>query len=75
MSETEKWKMVFGFLLLVLIASLGAIIALGRVEAQSSFGLEQILGGLLVLAGGFAHWAFGEYRSSIQEESHEAPPQ
>jgi len=51
-------KMIFGFMLLTLLAALAAIIALGKVEAESSFGLEQILGGLLVLAGGFAHWAF-----------------
>ena len=51
-------KMIFGFLLLVLLAVLAAIIALGEVRADTSHGLNEILGGLLVLAGGFAHWAF-----------------
>lgn len=53
-------KMIFGFLLLILLAVLAALIALGKVEQTTSHGLDQILGGLLVLSGGFAHWAFGE---------------
>lgn len=53
-------KLVFGFLLLFLLASLCAVIALGKVQQETSFGLQDILGGLLVLAGGFAHWCFGE---------------
>ena len=55
-----RLKMLFGFLLLVLLSILAALIALGKVEQQSSFGLSQILGGLLVLSGAFAHWAFGD---------------
>ena len=51
-------KMIFGFLLLVLLSVLAGVIALGNVRQESSFGLQDILGGLLVLAGGFAHWAF-----------------
>lgn len=58
----EKWlpflKMVFGGLLLVILASLSAIIALGKVEQSTSHGLDSLLGGLLVLSGGFAQWAF-----------------
>jgi len=53
-------KMLFGLLLLAMLAILCAVIALGKVEQNSSFGLQDILGGLLVLAGGFAHWCFGE---------------
>jgi hypothetical protein len=51
-------KMWFGFILLVLLGVLAAVFGLGTVKAESSHGLDQILGGLLVLAGGFAHWAF-----------------
>jgi hypothetical protein len=51
-------KMTYGFLMLGLLAVFAAVIALGHVEQASSFGLQDILGGLLVLAGGFAHWAF-----------------
>lgn len=51
-------KVTFGFLLVLTIASLAALIALGKVEQQTSFGLDIILGGLLTLTGGFANWAF-----------------
>lgn len=58
MMEMERLKMFYGFALLVVIATLAALIALGKVEEHTSYGLSQILGGLMVLAGGFAHWAF-----------------
>ena len=51
-------KMTFGFLVLLTLVVLAAVIALGKVEMQTSFGLESILGALGVLAGGFAQWAF-----------------
>jgi hypothetical protein len=51
-------KLLFGFLILIVLAGLAAIIALGHVKAESSFGLDIILGGLLTLSGGFAGWAF-----------------
>jgi hypothetical protein len=59
MSESQ-WKAIFGFALLMVIASLAAIIALGKVEAGTSFGLDIILGCLTTLSGGFAAWAFGK---------------
>ena len=64
-------KMVFGYMLLVLLAGLAIVIALGKVSQDSSFGLTEILGGLLVLSGGFAQWAFGPAKSS---ESGSSPP-
>lgn len=51
-------KIVFGILLLIIIATLSAVIALGKVEATSSHGLDTLLGGLLTLAGAFSNWAF-----------------
>jgi len=51
-------RMIFGFFLLGLIAALSAVIALGKVEQQSSYGLDIVLGSLATLAGGFAQWAF-----------------
>jgi hypothetical protein len=51
-------KMTFGFLLLVMLTGLAVIIALGKVEQQTSHGLEGIIGGLTALAGGFVNWAF-----------------
>jgi len=59
-SDVIKWKMIFGFALMVVLAGLAGAIALGKVEMQTSYGLQTILGGLLTLSGGFAHWAFGE---------------
>lgn len=50
--------MLFGFLVLVVLAVLAAFIALGKVEQTTSYGLDIILGGLMTLAGGFASWAF-----------------
>lgn len=68
MTPDPKWlpflKMVFGFLLLVVIAVLAGAIALGEVKQDSSFGLQELLGGLLVLAGGFAQWAFTESKGT-----------
>lgn len=64
MTPDQGWlpfaKLLLGYLLLLTLAVLAGLIALGKVEGSSSFGLEQVLGGLLVLAGAFSHWAFGE---------------
>jgi hypothetical protein len=64
-----RLKMIFGFLLMVLLSVLAAIIALGKVELATSYGLGQIIGGLLVLSGGFAHWAFGPAAEQAISES------
>lgn len=53
-------RMIFGFCLLLLMATLAIVIALGHVEERTSFGLQQILGALAVLSGGFAQWAFSK---------------
>ena len=55
----EQQKMVFGFMALVVLATLAAVIALGKVNQDSSYGLDYILGGLTMMTGGFANWAFG----------------
>jgi hypothetical protein len=52
--------MIFGYLLLVILAALAGIIALGKVHNDTSYGLDIILGGLLTLSGGFVGWAFRE---------------
>jgi len=52
-------KLGFGFILLILLAALVAIIAVAKVEEHSSYGLPFLLGGLTTLSGGFAGWAFG----------------
>jgi len=58
MSTMDKLKMVYGFLLLVVLGALAAMFGLAKVEQATSFGLQDILGGLLVLTGGFANWCF-----------------
>ena len=60
-------KLVFGFFVLISLAVLAAIIALGDVKAEKSFGLDIILGGLLTLAGGFAQWAFGDSHREVEK--------
>jgi hypothetical protein len=52
-------KIVFGYLVLLTLVILAGVIALGKVEEHTSFGLAGIIGALSVLAGGFAQWAFG----------------
>jgi len=53
-------RMIFGFCLLLLLAVLAMIIALGHVEEKTSFGLPFILGALVSLSSGFAQWAFSK---------------
>lgn len=64
----DQQKMIFGFSVLLVLAVLGGLTALGDVKAETSFGLEQILGGLLVMAGGFAHWAFQGTKTSTSKD-------
>ncbi len=52
-------RIIFGFILLLMIAGLAAVIAVGRVTQEESYGLTDVLGILAVLAGSFANWAFG----------------
>lgn len=58
MKELLQSRMLFGFLILVVLAVLAAVIALGKVEQNTSFGLQYILGALSAMAGGFTQWAF-----------------
>lgn len=58
MHTLDKWKMTFGFILLILLGTMGLTFAHGRVEANTSFGLMPVLTTLSTLAGAFASWAF-----------------
>jgi hypothetical protein len=51
-------RIMFGFCLLLAVAILAGIIALGHVEQTTSHGLDIVLGSLATLAGGFSNWAF-----------------
>lgn len=59
-------KMVFGFAVLLVIAVLAGVIALGKVHSESSFGLQILLGCLTTLAGAFANWAFSGVEDKIK---------
>lgn len=54
------FKLGFGYLLLLVLGALAAMIAMGKVEMNSSYGLNILLGGFLTLAGAFSGWAFKE---------------
>ncbi len=56
--NSDMQRMVFGFCLLTILASLAAAIALGHVEEKTSYGLMPLLTTLSTLAGAFAQWAF-----------------
>ena len=64
----DELKMLFGFLLLLIVAFLCAAIALGNVQEQSSFGLTQMITVLAALGGGFATWAFSTTRSDADRD-------
>lgn len=51
-------KLIIGLLMFASLVALAAIIGLGKVEQQSSFGLQDVLGGLLVAFGAWGQWAF-----------------
>jgi hypothetical protein len=51
-------RIIFGFSLLLVIAILAGIIALGKVDQSTSYGLDIVLGSLATLAGAFSQWAF-----------------
>lgn len=55
----DQHRFWLGVALVVGLFSLGAVIALGKVSEQTSYGLREILAAICVLTGGFANWAFG----------------
>ena len=57
-------KMIFGFVLLAGTFVIAGVVALGRVEEHTSYGLPYILGAIATLSGGFAQWAFGAVTKS-----------
>lgn len=51
--------MLYGVLLLILLATLAERVAFGQVEEKTSYGLMPLITCLSTLAGAFAQWAFG----------------
>ncbi len=74
MSDGQSWwrvqepRMIFGLILMILLVALAALVALGRVHQDSSYGLDYILGSLATLAGGFGQWAFGTKRDEKEKQ-------
>lgn len=60
--DNERLRVILGFFLgfylLTIFAALALAIALGKVEAATSYGLGMILGGLNTAIGAFAIWAW-----------------
>lgn len=54
----DRLKMYFGFALLLSVVMLCAIVAMCKVDQQTSYGLDSLMGCLTTLAGGFSVWCF-----------------
>ncbi len=67
-------RMVFGFGLLLILAFLAAILALGKVHMETSYGLDIVLGSLTTLTGGFAQWAFSNMGKGKIEDGSDTEP-
>jgi cadmium resistance protein CadD (predicted permease) len=59
--------MLFGFLLLLLLALLAGVVAIGNVKPETSHGLLELIGILAVLAGAWSQWAF-RYEKENKDE-------
>jgi hypothetical protein len=57
---THEPRLLFGFAILIVTAVLAVIIAVGKVQQDTSYGLQIVLGSLATLAGAFAQWAFSQ---------------
>jgi hypothetical protein len=66
MTPDKEWlpflKLLIGLLMFLSLVGLAMVIGLGHVEQNSSFGLQDVLGGLLVAFGSWAQWSFGGSR-------------
>lgn len=65
---TEYLKILFGFMLLLMLAGLAGLIIFENVQASNSAGLEQIITIISVLSGAFAQWAFTQPKESGTEK-------
>ena len=60
-------KYLYGFLLLLLISILAAVLALGHVEEKTSYGLKDIITGLLMISNAFAVWFAKDEKPASKE--------
>lgn len=69
MLKADELRMLYRFVLLVMLAVLAMMIALGKAATvETSYGLLEIATILSVLAGSFAQWAFGSTRNSGKDQ-------
>lgn len=59
-------KMWYGYLLLVILGTLIAMVALGHVNKETSYGLDGLITGLLMLIQQWASWAFNRRNDKPQ---------
>jgi uncharacterized membrane-anchored protein len=69
--KLARMKIIFGFLLLLSLIALAAVIALKSVTEAESYGLMPIVTALATLAGGFSNWAFGQHSVQVHEPGKE----
>jgi len=64
MIPSPRWipflKLLIGLLMFLSLVLLAMVIGLGHVEQNTSFGLQDVLGGLLVAFGSWGQWAFSK---------------
>jgi hypothetical protein len=54
-------KLAIGLMMFLSLVVLAAIIGIGDVRQENSFGLQDVLGGLLVAFGAWGQWAFTKW--------------
>jgi hypothetical protein len=52
---------IFGILITLIVGTLAAAIAFGKVDKDTSYGLEYLLGSLSSVLVSFGTWAFGRW--------------
>lgn len=57
---SDKFKWLFGFYVVTVLAVLGMTFGLSHVEEKTSYGLPVILNSLAVMAGAWAGWVSGK---------------
>ncbi len=66
--KKDTIRMIFGFMLLMSLVGLSAVVALGHVEEATSHGLMPLVTSISVLAGGFANYAFQRRQKSEKKK-------
>lgn len=60
-------KMWYGYLLLLILGTLIAMVSLGHVNKETSYGLDGLITGLLMLIQQWASWAFNRRNDKTQK--------